>query len=65
MAQFNRKTTFPDQLWNVSLLPMPAPRRAHDLPPNPPAGGGGSALRSAAVLSLSEHENPQRTAQAA
>jgi hypothetical protein len=69
MAHSNRKNTFSEQLWNVSLLPAPAtlPRRCSDQPLRPGPQGGGTALRSAAVLSLStsETESLAVTAQAA
>jgi hypothetical protein len=69
MAHSPRKNNYGEQLWNVSLLPMPAlaARRASELPQGPGPQGGGSALRSAALLSVatSEFENATVTAQAA
>jgi hypothetical protein len=57
-APRNHSKTYSDQLWNVSLLPMTvaAPRRCTDLPPGPGPRDGGSALRSAALLSASASE---------
>jgi hypothetical protein len=69
MAHSNHKNTFSEQLWNVSLLPAltTLPRRCSDQPHGPGPQGGGTALRSAAVLSLSssETESLAFTAQAA
>lgn len=69
MAHSPRKNDFREQLWNVSLLPMPAlaARRTSELPQGPGPQGGGSALRSAALLSVSTpvSENAAVTAQAA
>ena len=59
MAQAPRKNTWNEQLWNVSLLPNLAPRRAVEAAPNAPAPQDrGSALRMAALLSLVESEAP-------
>ena len=69
MAHSTRTPSYPEPLWNLSLLPMPsrAPRSCSNLPHGPGPQGGGSALRSAALLSVSasETENLAVTAQAA
>lgn len=69
MAHSTRTNSYTEPLWNLSLLPMPstAPRSCSDLPQGPGPQGGGSALRSAALLSVSasESENLAFTAQAA
>jgi hypothetical protein len=47
-----RKSPQTELLWNVSLLPLPA--RAPRRQPGPEPLGGGSALASAAILSLTD-----------
>ena len=64
MAHSPRKNSYPEQLWNVSLLPTPAPRRCVQ-PEGPGPRDDASALRSAALLSVSESETIPLTAQAA
>jgi hypothetical protein len=65
MAQATHKNTWNEQLWNVSLLPTPAPRRPVDATDAPTPRDRGNALRMAALLSLVEGEAPPTFAQAA
>jgi len=65
MAHTPRKNTWTEQLWNVSLLPTPAPRRPVEATNTPAPQDRGDALRLAALLSLLESEAPATFAQAA
>ena len=65
MAHAPHKNTWNEQLWNVSLLPTPAPRRPVEASNAPAPQDRGSALRLAALLSLVESEAPTTLAQAA
>jgi hypothetical protein len=65
MAHLTHKNTWNEQLWNVSLLPAPAPRRAVERAGGPNSEDDGSALRSAALLSVFDAEVAPRLAQAA
>ena len=64
MAYPTPKTACKDQLWNVSLLPIASMRPSQD-PPREPAPNGGTALRSAALLSVSEDVSLAGVAEAA
>jgi hypothetical protein len=65
MAHASRKNTWNEQLWNVSLLPTPAPRRPVEASNAPVPHDRGDALRTAALLTLMESEAPATLAQAA
>ena len=65
MAQATHKHTWNEQLWNVSLLPTAAPRRPVAATDAPAPRDPGSALRTAALLSLVESEAPATFARAA
>jgi hypothetical protein len=65
MAHAPRKNTWNEQLWNVSLLPTPAPRRPVEAGNAPTPHDRGTALRTAALLSLVESEAPATLARAA
>ena len=53
MAHPYRKDAWKEQLWNVSLLPLVQVSNGAP-PPLEPAPGGGTTLKTAAVLSLCE-----------
>jgi hypothetical protein len=65
MAQATRKNDWTEQLWNVSLLPNPGARRPVAAADTPAPQDRGTALRTAALLSLVESEAPTPFARAA
>ena len=59
-----RKQAWKEQLWNVSLLPVVMVSQSAP-PPNEPAPNGGTALKTAALLSLSNDVRHESLAEAA
>jgi hypothetical protein len=64
MAYANRKNSWKDELWNVSLLPTVQVAQGSD-PPLGPSPGGGQALEQPALLSLREDTTLTPLAEAA
>jgi len=65
MTYLNRKNAVEIELWNVSLLPTVRTVATPVPPPRGPAPVGGTALQSAALLSISEAAPAELLAEAA
>ena len=64
MANAQLKDAWKEQLWNVSLLPIV--QVSHGAPPPPgPAPGGGTTLKTPAMLWLADDAHEVPNAQAA